>query len=89
MNRIVVFSGNAHTKLARDICKRLKMRLSPSVVSRFSNSCVGVQLHATGREADVFIIQPVVPPVQEHLMELLLILDAARVGGTNHGGDSP
>lgn len=78
MNRIVVFSGTAHTKLARDICKRLKMSLSPSDTSRFSNSCVGVQLEANCRGADVFIIQPLVPPVQEHLMELLLMLDAAR-----------
>ena len=78
MNSIVVFSGNAHADLARDICARLKTRLSPSVVSRFSNSCLGVQLQANCREADVFIIQPLVPPVQEHLMELLLMLDAAR-----------
>jgi ribose-phosphate pyrophosphokinase len=78
MHRIVAFSGSAHRTLARDICKRLKIPLSPSVSSRFSNSCVGVQLHANCREADVFIIQPLVPPVQEHLMELLLMLDAAR-----------
>ena len=78
MNRIVAFSGNAHPGLARAICRRLKMPLSQSVTSRFSNSCVGVQLQANCREADVFIIQPLVPPVQEHLMELLLMLDAAR-----------
>jgi len=78
MNRIVVFSGNAHPKLAGDICRRLKRPLSPSAISRFSNNCVGVQLHTNCREADVFIIQPLVPPVQEHLVELLLMLDAAR-----------
>jgi len=78
MNRIVVFSGNAHQALARDICARLKMQLSPSAIHRFSNDCLGVQLHANCREADVFIIQPLVPAVQEHLMELLLMLDAAR-----------
>jgi ribose-phosphate pyrophosphokinase len=78
MNRIVVFSGNAHQALARDICKRLKTPLSPAAISRFSNDCVGVQLRASCREADVFIIQPLVPPVQEHLVELLLMLDAAR-----------
>src|SRR6266508_419895 len=78
MNRIVIFSGNAHQRLARDICRRLKTPLSPSLISRFSNNCVGVQLRASCREADVFIIQPLVPPVQEHLMELLLMLDAAR-----------
>src|SRR6187431_2211935 len=78
MNRIVVFSGNAHAKLAAAICARMKKRLSPAVVTRFSNDCLGVQLQANCREADVFIIQPLVPPVQEHLMELLLMLDAAR-----------
>ena len=54
------------------------MRLTPSTTSRFSNDCLGVQLEANCRDADVFIIQPLAPPVQEHLMELLLMLDAAR-----------
>jgi ribose-phosphate pyrophosphokinase len=78
MNKIVVFSGTAHPHLAAAICGRLKTRLSPAVVTAFSNGCLGVQLQANCREADVFIIQPLVPPVQEHLMELLLMLDAAR-----------
>jgi len=78
VNKIVVFSGNAHTELAAAICKGLKMDLSPAVTTRFSNNCLGVQLQVTCREADVFIIQPLAPPVQEHLMELLLMLDAAR-----------
>src|SRR5215471_16923317 len=78
MNRIVIFSGSAHTELARAICKRLKIRLSPSTTSAFSNDCLGVQLEANCRQADVFIVQPLVPPVQHHLMELLLMLDAAR-----------
>jgi ribose-phosphate pyrophosphokinase len=78
MKSIVVFSGNAHVELARAICRHLKVRLSPSTTTRFSNDCLGVQLEANCREADVFIIQPLVPPVQEHLMELLLMLDAAR-----------
>jgi len=64
--------------LAREICQRLKLKLSPSTLNRFSNDCLGVQLKANCREADVFIIQSLVPPVQEHLMELLLMLDAAR-----------
>jgi len=54
------------------------MRLSPSSTTTFSNDCLGVQLQANCREADVFIIQPLVPPVQQHLVELLLMLDAAR-----------
>jgi ribose-phosphate pyrophosphokinase len=78
MRSIVVFSGNAHVELAKAICRQLKVRLSPSTTSRFSNDCLGVQLAASCRDADVFIIQPLAPPVQEHLMELLLMLDAAR-----------
>ena len=78
MRNIVVFSGHAHPELARALCKRLKVPLSPSSTTTFSNDCLGVQLEANCRDADVFIVQPVVPPVQQHLMELLLMLDAAR-----------
>lgn len=78
MNRIVVFSGQAHPDLAKALCKRLKITLSPSTTTRFSNDCLGVQLEANCRQADVFIVQPLVTPVQHHLMELLLMLDAAR-----------
>jgi ribose-phosphate pyrophosphokinase len=78
MNNIVIFSGHAHPELARALCKRLKVPLSPSTTTTFSNDCLGVQLQANCRQADVFIVQPLVPPVQYHLMELLLMLDAAR-----------
>src|SRR5262245_41119509 len=78
MRKIVIFSGTAHLELAADICKYLRTRLSPSTITRFSNDCLGAQLKANCREADVFIIQPLSPPVQENLMELLLMLDAAR-----------
>jgi ribose-phosphate pyrophosphokinase len=78
MNRIVVFSGQAHPDLARSICRRLRVPLSRSSTSTFSNDCLGVQLEANCRQADVFIVQPLTTPVQHHLMELLLMLDAAR-----------
>lgn len=78
MKKIVVFSGNAHPKLAAEICKKLGEPLSETNITRFSNDCLQVQLSANCRETDVFIIQPLVPPVQDHLMELLLMLDAAR-----------
>jgi ribose-phosphate pyrophosphokinase len=78
MNRITVFSGGAHRALARAICRRLDVPLSPSTTRTFSNDCLGVQLEANCREADVFIVQPLSPPVQHHLTELLLMLDAAR-----------
>ena len=78
MREIVVFSGSAHPGLARRICSELGIVLSPSDVIRFSNDCLQVQLLANCRQRDVYIVQPLVPPTQEHLMELLLMIDAAR-----------
>ncbi len=78
MSDIAVFSGSAHPELAAEICTALKVPLLPTLVKRFANDCLEVQLQANCRERDVFIIQPLVAPVQEHLVELLLMLDAAR-----------
>jgi ribose-phosphate pyrophosphokinase len=75
---IAVFSGTAHPELAEEICAHLDVPLHPVRVSRFANDCLEIQLEANCRERDVFLIQPLVPPVQEHLVELLLMLDAAR-----------
>ncbi len=78
MREIVVFSGSAHRPLAMAICASLGVRLSPVEIRRFSNDCLQAQLQANCRQRDVYIVQPLVPPTQEHLMELLLMLDAAR-----------
>jgi ribose-phosphate pyrophosphokinase len=78
MRDIVVFSGNAHRELARRICDALGVDLSPADITRFSNDCLQAQLLANCRQRDVYIVQPLVPPTQEHLMELLLMIDAAR-----------
>jgi len=75
---IVVFSGSAHPDLAEELCSHLGIDLSPVKVSRFANDCLEVQLMANCRERDVFLIQPLVTPVQENLVELLLMCDAAR-----------
>jgi ribose-phosphate pyrophosphokinase len=75
---IAIFSGSAHPTLAADVCRELGLSLSPTRVARFSNDCIEVQLQESCRERDVFLIQPIVPPVQEHLVELLLMADAAR-----------
>jgi ribose-phosphate pyrophosphokinase len=78
MNEFVVFSGSAHPALADDICRELGCGVAPSAVRRFSNDCLQVQLQANCRQRDVYVVQPLVPPVQENLVELLLMLDAAR-----------
>ncbi len=73
-----MFAGRSHPALAEEICAHLGVPLLPSRVQRFSNDCLEVQLQANCRERDVFLIQPLAPPVQEHLVELLLMIDAAR-----------
>src|SRR5215469_1467495 len=78
MREITIFSGSGDPLLAQEVCDSLGVPLSPCTIRRFSNDCLYVQLNANCRERDVFILQPLVPPVQEHLMELLLMLDAAR-----------
>ena len=78
MREIAVFSGSAHPELAREICLNLGVPLHPVRIQRFANDCLEVQLQANCRERDVFLIQPLVEPVQEHLVELLLMADAAR-----------
>jgi ribose-phosphate pyrophosphokinase len=78
VREIVVFTGSAHREFAQRICDGLGVELSPVDIVRFSNDCLQVQLRANCRQRDVYIVQPLVPPTQEHLMELLLMLDAAR-----------
>jgi ribose-phosphate pyrophosphokinase len=75
---IVVFGGSAHPGLTAEICGHLGVAEAPVAVSRFANDCLEVQLQANCRERDVFLVQPLVTPVQEHLVELLLMCDAAR-----------
>ncbi|WP_156225180.1 ribose-phosphate diphosphokinase [Pseudactinotalea suaedae] len=78
MREIVVFSGSAHRPLAESICGHLGVPLSGVEISRYANDCLQAQLQVNCRQRDVYIVQPLVPPTQEHLMELLLMIDAAR-----------
>jgi ribose-phosphate pyrophosphokinase len=78
MSQIAVFSGSAHPELAKEICAELGVPLNATRVKRFSNDCLEVQLQANCREQDVFLVQTLSAPVQDHLVELLLMLDAAR-----------
>jgi len=78
VREIAVFGGSAHPSLAEEICAQLGVTLLPSRLQRFANDCLEVQLQSNCRERDVFLIQPLSAPVQEHLVELLLMLDAAR-----------
>ena len=64
---IVIFGGSAHPELADEICRYLSVPRSPVRITRFANDCLQVQLQANCRERDVYLIQPLVAPVQENL----------------------
>jgi ribose-phosphate pyrophosphokinase len=78
MEKLAIFSGNAHPELAKDICRYLKTKLSDAFVSRFSEGEIRVKINDNIRGKDVFIIQPTCPPSNENLMELLIMIDALK-----------
>ena len=73
-----VFSGNAHPALARDICTYLGVTPGEIEAFKFSNDNTFVKILENVREKDVFLIQPISAPVNDHLMELWIMIDAAR-----------
>jgi len=78
MNKLAVFTGNAHPELAKDICDYLKIDVSDALVGRFSEGEVRVKINDNIRGKDVFIVQPTCPPVNENLVELLIMIDALK-----------
>ena len=75
---MAVFSGNAHPQLARDIARCLMLPLARAHVGRFSDGEINVEILENIRGRETFIIQPTCPPASENLMELLVMVDAAR-----------
>ena len=73
-----IFSGKAHPALARDIAYHLGLSLGRIAVGRFSDGEISLEIIENVRGRDVFIVQPTCPPVNEHLMELLIIADACQ-----------
>ena len=75
---IKLFCGNSNKKLAEAIAKELKMELSVAEVGRFSDGEINVHIGESVRGRDVFVIQSTGTPVNENLMELLVMIDALR-----------
>src|SRR2546423_2289037 len=75
---IKVFSGNANPKLAEEIARHLGCDMGRAFAERFSDGEFNFQIDENVRGGDVFIVQPTCPPTDEHLMELLVMLDAFR-----------
>ncbi|HEY6308961.1 MAG TPA: ribose-phosphate pyrophosphokinase [Candidatus Angelobacter sp.] len=77
-DKFKIFSGTANEALANEICRFLGMERSKAMVTRFSDGECYVQILENVRGADVFVVQPTCFPVDEHLMELLLLVDALK-----------
>ena len=77
-DRLKIFSGSANPALGEEICAHLGVPLGQSIVSRFSDGEVYLQVLENVRGADVFVVQPTCDPVDRHLMELLLMMDALK-----------
>jgi ribose-phosphate pyrophosphokinase len=75
---MTVLTGNANPQLAHDIARHLMVPLGRAAVSRFSDSETTVELLENVRGRDLFVVQPTSPPANDHLMELLVMVDACR-----------
>ena len=75
---LALFAGNANPALAHDIARQLTTPLGRAYVGRFSDGEVNIELMENVRGRDVFIVQPTCPPANDHLMELLVMVDACR-----------
>ena len=73
-----VFSGNSHPKLTKDICDYLGISVGECDVFKFSNDNTFVSFKENIRERDVFLVQSFSSPVNDHIMELLVMIDAAK-----------
>ncbi len=78
MDKLAIFSANAHIQLAKDICKYLKVDLSDALVTKFSEGEIRVKIDENVRGKDVFIVQPTCSPPNDNLMELLIMIDALK-----------
>lgn len=77
-DRLKILSGNANMPLAKEICERLFVELSEARVDHFADGESYIQIKENVRGADVFVVQPTSTPVNHHIVELLLIIDALR-----------
>ncbi len=77
-NRLRLFSGSANPILSQEVCRYLGMDLGPMIRKRFADGELYVQIQESIRGCDVYLIQPCCQPVNDHLMELLIMIDACR-----------
>ncbi|MGP1579741.1 MAG: ribose-phosphate pyrophosphokinase [Wolinella sp.] len=78
-----IFTGSAHPDFSKEISEHLGVSLSGAIVNRFSDGEINVQISESVRGLDVFIIQPTCAPANDHLMELLIMIDALKRSSAN------
>jgi len=78
MNDFTVFTGNSNPVLAKKICKYLGVQLGGAKVKTFSDGEIQIEIEETVRGKDIFIVQSTCPPVNDNLVELLLMIDAFK-----------
>lgn len=83
LSDLFIFSGEANFPLAETICQNLGIPLQPTHFTRFNNDNLWVQLGTSVRGKDVYIIQSLTPPAQDHLFQLLMMINIAVTGGAN------
>jgi len=83
MDKMIVFSGNSNKDLASSICKNLKLKMGHGLISRFSDGEVRIKIEENVRGKDVFVIQSTCPPVNENIMEFLIMIDALKRASAN------
>ena len=78
LKSLSVFSGNAHRNLANAICQAIEVRPGECLVSTFSDGEIFVEIRENVRGVNCFVVQPTCPPVNQNLMELLVMVDALK-----------
>ena len=78
LDDLKVFTGNGHPELAQSVCNYLDIPLGQAEVFKFANDNTFVRIHENIRQRDVFIVQPTCYPVNDNLMELLIMIDACK-----------
>ena len=78
MAKFKLFSGTANPEFAKKVGKYLNMQIGGATIQKFSDGEISVQIHESVRGQDVFIVQPTCAPTNDHLMELLIMVDALK-----------
>ncbi len=73
-----IFTGNSNTELVKKICEELRTPIGKSVVKNFSDGEINAEIDESVRGMDVFVVQSMCAPVNNNLMELLILIDALK-----------